>query len=317
MKKRVVSAVVACVLVTTLTAVLSGCDNPFNKQTYTPESKAASVSSPTIGQDGVLRVGVNSTNPPLAGQSSKIVGIDVDIAAALADEWGLKLEISNVGPDPLTSLQSGEIDLALGYDTASTNANLAKTSSYLQKGIALFSLDKSAQLPTDSAVIAAQTSSMSAWAVTSQYEKCTLQNESDLKTAFSDLSNNTAQYVAADALVGTYAANSAGVTAYIVAMMQQPSGYCAVTLAKNTDLQNKLNTALTTLKSQGIIDVIEQKWLGTTLNLDSVTLTPGAKSSTTSSESITSTSSTTTTDSASSSSTSSSTSSSASSATSN
>lgn len=294
MKKRVVSAVVACVCALSMVCMLSACDNPFNKQTYVPESKSAQVSSPTIGLDGTLRVGVNSTNPPLAGQSSKIVGIDVDIAAAIADEWGLKLEISNVGSDPLTSLQNGEIDLALGYDTASTNASLAKTSSYIQKGIALFSLDKSAQLPTDGSVIAAQTSTMSAWAVTSQYEKCTLQNESDLKTAFSDLSSNTAQYVAADALVGTYAANSAGVTAYIVAMMQQPSGYCAVTLAKNTDLQNKLNTTLTTLKSQGIIDVIEEKWLGTTISLDSVTLTPGAKSSTTSTESITSSSTTTT-----------------------
>lgn len=290
MKKRVVSAIVACVCAASLACVLSGCDNPFNKQTYVPESKAAQVSSPTIGVDGTLRVGVNSTNPPLAGQSSKIVGIDADIAAAIADEWGLKVEIVNVGSDPLTSLQSGEIDFALGYDTASTNANLAKTSSYIQKGIALFSMNQSAQLPTDGAVIAAQTSSMSSWAVSSQYEKCTLENAEDLKTAFTSLSNSEVQYVAADALVGTYAANSAGVQAYIVGMMAQPSGYCAVTLSKNTDLQNKVNTVLSSLKTQGIIDVIEKKWLGTTIKLDSVTLTPGAKSSTASNESASSSS---------------------------
>lgn len=290
MKKRVVCALVACVLVTALAAVLSGCDNPFNKSTYTPESKTASVSSPTIGEDGVLRVGVNSTNPPMAGQSSKIVGIDVDIAAAIADAWGLKLEIVDVGSNPLTSLQTGKIDFALGYDTSTTNASLLQTAAYMQKGIALFSLNEKASLPADGSVIAAQSSSMSAWAVEAQFEKCTLRGESDLKTAFTSLSDGTAQYVAADAVIGTYAAKTAGVQASIVGMMQLPTGYCGVTLSTNNDLLKKLNSTLSELGTQGILEVIETKWLGTTINLTNVTLTAGAKTATTNTETSTTTS---------------------------
>ncbi len=42
----------------------------------------------------------------------------------------------------------------------------------------------------------------------------------------------------------------------------------------------KLNTTLTQLDSQGIIDLIETKWLGTTVELKNVTLTAGAKTTT-------------------------------------
>ncbi len=289
MKKRVICALVTCVLAMAAAGALSGCDNPLNKSTYTPESKTASVSSPTIGEDGVLRVGVNSTNPPMAGQSSKIVGIDVDIAAAIADEWGLKLEIVDVGSNPLTSLQTGKIDFALGYDTSSTSASLLQTSAYMQKGIALFSLNEQASLPVDGSVIAAQASSMSAWTVEAQFETCTLDGVSDLKTAFTSLSNGSAQYVAADAVVGTYAAKTAGVQAYIVGMMQVPTGYCGVTLSTNNDLLKKLDSTLSELDSQGILDLLETKWLGTTIDLTKVTLTAGAKTSTTTTSSTTST----------------------------
>ena len=78
-------ALVCCAAAACLAMVLAGCSS---QQSYTPPEKSATVSSPTIGKSGTLRVGVNAGSPPLAGSpssSSKIVGIDVDVAAALAD----------------------------------------------------------------------------------------------------------------------------------------------------------------------------------------------------------------------------------------
>lgn len=274
MKKRVACIVMGCVLALGMALALTGCDNPFNKETYTPQSKQASVSKPVIGVDGTLRVGVNTTNPPMAGQASKIVGIDVDIAAAIADEWGLKLEIVDAGANPLTSLQTGTIDLALGYDTASASSDLSKSDPYIQKGIALFSLDETAGLPKDGSIIAAQSTSMSAWTIGSQFERCTLSNVADLKAAFTALADGTAQYVAADAVIGTYAAKTAGVKAHIVGMAQAPTGYCAACLATNKQLATQLNTTLKQLKAQGIIDVIESKWMDATINLSAVPVAP-------------------------------------------
>ena len=279
MKKRLVCAAMACVLALGMALALSGCDNPFNKETYTPQGKEATVSSPTIGKNGILCVGVNASNPPMAGQASKIVGIDVDVAAAIADEWGLKLEIVDAGTNPLSALQAGTIDFALGYDTASSNENIAKSDAYIQKGVALFALDPKAGIPKAGSIIAAQTTSMSAWTVGTQFEDCTINNTADLKAAFAALSDGSAQYVAADAVIGMYAAKTSGVQASIVAMAQAPTGYCAATLSKNADLTKKVNETLKQLNSKGVIAVIEKKWLNANINLSATPLTPGAKTS--------------------------------------
>ena len=48
----------------------------------------------------------------------------------------------------------------------------------------------------------------------------------------------------------------------------------------NTDLKQAVSEALATLTSNGTIDVIETKWLGTALDLSSTPLTAGATKST-------------------------------------
>ena len=87
MRKRSFVAVAFAALLAVGLFGLAGCTG---SGTYQPELKPAEVAPPVIGEEGTLRVGVNTENPPLAGMGSgKIIGIDVDIAAALADELGL------------------------------------------------------------------------------------------------------------------------------------------------------------------------------------------------------------------------------------
>ena len=89
-----------------------------------PELKSAEVAPPVIGEEGTLRVGVNTENPPLAGMGSgKIIGIDVDIAAALADELGLKLSVVDVGSDPAGALANGTVDVVLGIDDSASDGD--------------------------------------------------------------------------------------------------------------------------------------------------------------------------------------------------
>ena len=93
-----------------------------------------------VGFD-TLRVGVNTENPPLAGMGSgKIIGIDVDIAAALADELGLKLSVVDVGSDPAGALANGTVDVVLGIDDSASDGDFWRSASYLPTGIALFAL---------------------------------------------------------------------------------------------------------------------------------------------------------------------------------
>lgn len=280
--KTLASCCMAVACMAALLAVLTGCSS---QQSYTPPEKAATLSSPTIGKDGTLRVGVNTDNQPLAGQpesSSKIVGIDVDVAAALADSFGLKLEIVDVGSDAESALKEGAVDIVMGIDKSDSSTSFWKSDAYLPTAVALFSTPSNTQVPTNTAEtkIAAQVSSKSAWAVTNEFDKAAFSTTNDLKSAFAELESGQVQYVAADAIIGTYAAHSAGYDVHIVALMQQAVGYGVGVSDANTDLKQAVSEALATLTSNGTIDVIETKWLGTALDLSSTPLTAGATKST-------------------------------------
>ena len=52
--------------------------------------------------------------PILSWRKNQVVGADIDMAQAIADELGVKLEISSMSFDNvLTSLQTGKADLAV------------------------------------------------------------------------------------------------------------------------------------------------------------------------------------------------------------
>ena len=257
-----------------MTLMLAGCNGSND---YRPQLKEAAVQTPVIGEEGTLRVGVNTENPPLAGMGNgKIIGIDVDIAAALADELGLKLSIVETGSDPAAALANNEADIILGIDNASAEGDFWMSPSYLPTGIALFSLSPDAGVPQPGgdATFAAQVSSKSAWAVTNEFGEGALTSTDSLSEAFQALKAGTVQYVAADAIIGLYAAHGVddGLDVSIVAMLMKPSGYCMAVASANTDLQTAAGDVLANLAGNGTISVIERKWLGTSVALDDLTV---------------------------------------------
>lgn len=255
---------------------LSGCTAG---DTYVPATKEAVVSTPTIGESGVLRVGVNTQNPPLAGTnaSEKIIGVDVDIAAALADSLGLKLSIVDVGSDPEGALDDGKVDLVMGIDNSDADGSFWLSDAYLPTGTALFSMSETAAVPTagDGSTFSAQISSTSAWAVSNEFGDENLSSATTLVDAFTMLAAGKVDYAASDAIVGSYAARGEGMDVHIAAMLLAPSGYCAAVASDNVELQKLVAQAVGELSSDGVIDVIEMKWLGMTLDLTNVKQTAG------------------------------------------
>lgn len=267
-KIRAIAAVAVSVV---LSVSLFGCSS---SEEYAPELASPSVSSPTIGEDGVLRVGVNSDRSPLAGMGSeRIIGIDVDIAASMADELGLKLDVIDVGTDAEKALADGDVDLVLDIDSSETHSGFWTSDDYIPTGVALFAMDSNSSTVPETASdksIAAQVSSKSAWAVTNAFGTDALSSTTDLATAFTDLSNGSIDFVAADVIIGMYAANRQGVDVKIVALLGAPTGYCAGVAQENTELQSIVKDALARLRSNGTIDVIEKKWLGSAIDLSDI-----------------------------------------------
>lgn len=275
--KRWMMAVLACLVAGCMGMMLAGCSS----QSYTPPAKQQTVSSVALGKAGTLRVGVNASSAPLAGQTAnsvRIVGIDVDVAAYLADQLGVKVEVVDVGTDPAGALSSNKVDVVLGVENSDTTANYWRSSPYIESGVALFGKSTETVVPkVDSKpTIAAQVSSKSSWRVSNLYGESSLAVQADLKTAFDALSKGSVRYVAADAIIGTYVAHTSGVDAKIVAMLQDPSGYCAAISQSNAELQGAITTALDKLKNGGMLDIIETKWLGAPMALSSVDVVKAA-----------------------------------------
>ena len=252
---------------------LAGCDS--QKETYVPASKSPAVASPVIGEDGVLRVGVNTGNPPLAGLGTdKIIGIDVDIAAAIADELGLKLDVVDVGSDPAAALADGTVDIVMGIDISEADGSFWLTGSYLPTAVAIFSSQDGVGVPVpgDGSTFAAQVSSKSAWAVGNEFGLEALNSKATLTDAFVALGAGEVLYAASDAIIGLYAAYSEGISVNIVALMTQPSGYAVGVSNVNAELQALIGEVVAKLSSNGVIDVIEKKWLGTAVDLATVSM---------------------------------------------
>lgn len=273
MRKRLSAIVLACVLACGMMAVLAGC---AGGDTYEPEGKSPTVTSPAIGQSGTLRVGVDTEKSPLAGMSSdgeRIIGIDVDVAAAIADELGLKLSIVDVGSDPAGALSGGKVDMVMDIDSSDAPSGVWVSEQYVPTGIALFALSSSkAGLPAEDAnpLIAAQLSSTSAWAVSNTYGDTALKSVVSLSDAFSQLNGGSVKYVAADAIIGMYAAYIAGVDVEIVGMLAQPSGYCIAVSSANADLKTAVEDAVVKLTGNGVVGVIEAKWLGQAIDFTGI-----------------------------------------------
>lgn len=97
MKKLI--AVVLCVMMTAV--VLTGCSN---KQSVDAIKKA-----------GKISIATNAEFPPYEYRANgEVVGVDIDIAKAIADELGVELEIQDVDFDTvITSVKSGKASMVI------------------------------------------------------------------------------------------------------------------------------------------------------------------------------------------------------------
>lgn len=269
--RRVMVSAMSLLCAVGLSGVLSACSA---SEPYTPPAKDPVISSPVIAENGVLKVGVNSSNPPLAGTlgSGELIGLDVDIAAALADQLGLKVQIIDVGTDAEAALTNGQVDIVMGLDKSNTDLNCWLSDAYLSSGVSLFAASGVEPIPAneEGVSIAAQASTKSAWTVVNEFDKATLVAKENLEDAFAAASSGEAQYVASDAIIGAYLAREKGSNLVIVSLLQQSSGFAIGVLGTNAELQQAISEALVSLQGGGLIPLIQTKWLGQPLDLTAV-----------------------------------------------
>lgn len=268
MRVKAITTRLVALTVTLSLLALSGCSGVTGSKEIelTPV-----ITAPAIGVDGVLRVGVDSTNAPYAGTSDgNIVGVDADIAAALAEEMGLTLELVDTkGQNADSVLSSGTVDVIMDREqSGSSSVSGTLVGPYLESGPALFAVVRSNTAPAEvntaslaGTKIAAQKDSLSAWTLEEIIGAGTADPRESLDLAFKALEQGEVGYAAADAVVGSYLALEYKDIS-CVKLLGTPIGVYMGVSSEKTELIGALTEALRSLRDKGVLETLLAKWLG-------------------------------------------------------
>ena len=114
--KKFLSVILALVMVLSLSALFVGCDSDtVGENETTAGATDAGTTAPDETEKPVLKMGTNAYFQPYEFyEGEKIVGIDAEIAAAIAEKLGMTLEIVDMEFDSiLTAVNEGSVDFGM------------------------------------------------------------------------------------------------------------------------------------------------------------------------------------------------------------
>ncbi|MBE0417880.1 MAG: amino acid ABC transporter substrate-binding protein [Coriobacteriia bacterium] len=225
------------------------------------------VAPPVIARPGVLRAAVALDYPPFGAKvEGAEVGLDVDVAAAIAERLGLKLEIVEVSSErAIPALTEDEVDIVLAALPLSegllTEATFA--GSYIDDAPAFFtSTDETLTVASlGGRRPAVQERSAAYWILDRRLGSEVASSYPTLRAAFEALEGGHVEVVAGDAVVGAYLARD--FTRVRLAGQLEPAVPLGVVVAKDaTDLESVVREALDALSADGVLDAVRAKWAG-------------------------------------------------------
>jgi polar amino acid transport system substrate-binding protein len=225
------------------------------------------VKPPAIAKAGVLRAAIDLGYPPFGSvvKATK-VGLDVDVASAVADQLGLKLEIVNAEPEAGARLLRDRkadvmlaglrIDQAIQYDVAFAGT-------YISDGPAVFST-KETSITLELLAgrrVAVQKGSVTYWFLADQIGEDTLVALPTLRDALAAAASGQVDFAAGDGVVGAYMLR--GFPTLKLNGQPDPAVPLGVAVGKDTpDLELAVRKALDTLAAQGVLETLRRKWMG-------------------------------------------------------
>lgn len=230
------------------------------------------VSPPAVVKAGILKAGVDMKTPPFAGTDNGTkAGIDVDVAAALAERLGLTVQYVDVAPSAAaTALASGKVDVVLSVPfTGSDAVQITTAGTYLSDAPAFFVANESTGSAEASVTlssltagrVAAQEKSPAYWLLVEELGTDGVKAYPTLREALQALDAGEVDVVAGDAFVGSYIGRDFPKIKY--AGQLAPATPLAVAVnAENTDLADAVRSALDELAADGVLDSVRSKWLG-------------------------------------------------------
>ncbi|MDI6712075.1 MAG: ABC transporter substrate-binding protein [Anaerosomatales bacterium] len=256
-----------------LGAFMAGCQKKPAEPALTPK-----IAPPAIKQAGVLRVAIDPTQPPFAGAAEgQTVGMDVDVAAAVAERLGLKLELVELGWKEIPkAVANRTVDLGLGAIpiTEAVLADVSVAGSYATDGIGLFAVTATGTGEATAALSAAEAAALVAdakvgcqkespaqWFLESEFWEGYAKTYDTLRAAFDALKAGEIDYVACDAFVGAYLARDYDSIRFI-GPLGEPAPLGALVAKDSAELEMSVREVLDAMAADGTLAAIRAKWVG-------------------------------------------------------
>lgn len=220
----------------------------------------------------VLRVGVDDTYPPMEyrDEQNNLVGFDVDMAKAVGEKLGVKVEFVPIAWDGIfPALDANKFDCIIS--SASMNKdrlnNFIFSKPYMSNGqyIVVKPSDNSITKPEDlkGKKVGAQVNTTSSKAA-ERYQKTTeftLTTYDQVIQPFAELKTGRIDAIVVDEMVAKDY-QSKEPESYKVTTAKLTNEPVGVVFSKiNTELRDKVDKALNDLRSEGALKQISEKWL--------------------------------------------------------
>ncbi len=248
---------------------LTGCGN---------KGETKSASSSDSGKDKVLTIGTMSLPfvPMVYKEKGELVGFDIDIAKAVAEEAGYKYQFKEFGWEPLFAATQGkQVDFAVGsigitddrkqtFDLSvpyfeSTHVIITKEGSDIKNALDL-----------KGKKVGVANGSTAQASIESIVDKKDLTLYED--TPFLQLMNNDIEAMVTDNIpAGEYQKNNPNAKIQIIEDKEHfDSEFYALLFPKGSELKPELDKAITTILKNGKYNEIYKKWFGKEPNVDAV-----------------------------------------------
>lgn len=203
--------------------------------------------------------------------AGKWTGFDMDIMSAVAQRYGLQLEVSKQAFDTiLVAVNAGKCDIVASSVTITEDRkkNVLFSDPYFDADQSLLVLKENAEKYVDLAALAGKTVGVQTGTTGEIYAK---ENIKDTTTKVQSFEDATAMFLALeskqiDAVLQDYPINAFRAvkqgTSAVTAKFSTGEQYGFAIALENTDLQNALNETLNTFHAQGIYDEIFKKYFG-------------------------------------------------------
>ena len=248
---------VAAVAVSTA-ALIAGCGS-------------SSSDSKTSSEKSTFVVGMEPTFPPFEfTENDKYVGFDLDLAQAVCDKMGVKMEVKSMGFDALIpALKSGQIDMiASGMDATPERAKqVAFTEPYFFDGYSVVVRKDNTTIngfeDLKGLTVGAQVGTKPVDLAT-QYGAGTVKQYDANSQGWMELNSGTCDAVIINTSVALYYLKEGGdKDLKIVGKSEVPATGLAMALNKDKPEQlEKVNKALADIKADGTYAKIYKKWFG-------------------------------------------------------